>query len=69
MKYFKKKGHIIRRFLLFLVPYIRFLIKSLKLIKQLFFKIQLGIWMLKRIEIFQHFLENFNQLKIFLLPR
>ena len=31
---FQQKGQIIRRFLLFLVPYIRFLFESLKLIRQ-----------------------------------
>ena len=34
-----------------------------------FFKIRPDIWMLKRVEIFQHFSKNFTQLKIFLVPR
>ena len=34
LKYFNKKGQIIRRFFLFLLPYTRFLFESLKLIRQ-----------------------------------
>ena len=57
-------GQIVRRFLLFLVLYIRFLFESLKLIKQFssrfdyFLQFSSDILMLKRVEIFQHFSKN-----------
>ena len=64
-KYYNKKGQIIRRFLLFLASYIHFLFESLK--QTVFSKIQPDIWMLKIVEIFQHFSKKFTQLKIFLV--
>ena len=64
LKYYNEMGQIIRRFLLFLVLYIRFLFESLKLIKQFssrfdcFLQFSSDISMLKRVEIFQHFSKN-----------
>ena len=75
LKYYNKMGQIVRRFLLFLVLYIRFLFESLKLIKQFssrfdyFLQFSLDIVMLKRVEIFQHFSKIFTQLKIIFVPR
>ena len=51
LKYYSKKGQIIRIFLLFLVPFIRFLFESLN--QTVFFKIRSDIWMLRIVEIFQ----------------
>ena len=68
---FNKKRQIRRRFLLFLVPDIRFLLESQKLIKQFssrFDEIS-GCVLFKRVEILEHFPKNFAQLKIFLVPR
>ena len=59
MKYFQKKGQIIRHFLLFLVPYIRFLFESLKLIRQFsprFDQISVCSNLSKYFNIFQKFL-------------
>ena len=64
LKYYNEIGQMIRRFLLFLVLYIRFLFESLKLIKQFssrfdyFLQLSSDISMLKRVEIFQHFSKN-----------
>ena len=51
---------------MFLVSYTRFLFESLKLIRQ-FSPRYLDIWMLKIVEIFQHFSKIFTQLKMFLV--
>ena len=67
LKYYSKKGQIIRGFLFFLVPYVRFLFESLKLIKQIFPRfnqISRCSKLLKYFNIFQEFLPS---LKFFLL--
>ena len=59
LKHYNKKGRIIRRFLLFLFPYIRFLFESVKLIKQFssrFDQISGCSNVLKYFNIFQKFL-------------
>ena len=61
LKYYNKKGQIIRLFLLFLVPYIRFLFECLKLIRQFsprFDKISGCSKLLKLFNIFQKFLPS-----------
>ena len=63
LKYFNKKGQIIRPFLLLLVPYIRFLFESLKLIKQFssrFYQISAWSNVLKYFNIFQKVLPSSN---------
>ena len=75
MKYLNKKGQVIRRFLLFLVPYIvscsiySFLILVSETNQTVSFKIRPDYWMLKNVEIYQQFSKNFTQLKIFLVSR
>ena len=62
---FQQKGTIHQALLIVSCSIYSFLIWVSKAV---FFKIRPDIWMLKRVEIFQHFSKNFTQLKFFLVP-
>ena len=52
LKYFNKKGQIIRHFLLLLVPYIRFLFESLKVIREFSSRFDWILWCSKLLKYF-----------------
>ena len=66
---FQQKGADHKAFLIVSFSIYSFLIWVSEINQTVFFKIRPDIWMLKRVEIFQHSSKSFTQLKTFLAPR
>ena len=65
---FHQRGTDYKMLLVYCSIYL-FLIWVYETNQTVFFKIRPDIWMLKRVETFQHFSKKITQLKIFLVPR